>query len=45
MQRALALDGPWELQATKVAADNTSQSRFLLERPEAQAFYRIVILP
>ena len=45
VERALTLAGPWELQATRVASENTSQTRVLLDRPEKQAFYRVVALP
>lgn len=45
LERAFALSGPWELQATTVAADDTSQTRILVDRPGASAFYRIVALP
>lgn len=45
VQQATCLDGSWELQATKMAANGTTQSRILLPRPDFQAFYRILTFP
>ena len=43
VERATALGGAWELQAVRVA--DTSQTRFVLPKPEAHAFYRVLVLP
>ena len=43
VQRATALGGAWELQAVRVA--DAIQTRFVLPKPDGQAFYRVLILP
>ena len=44
-EAAANLGGPWELQAVRIANANTTQTRLLVEKPETQAFYRVVVLP
>ena len=43
VESAPQLSGPWELQAVRVAA--TSQTRFVLNKPVTNAFYRVLALP
>lgn len=43
VESAAALGGAWELQGTRVAT--TTQTRFVLSKPYAHAFYRVLALP
>ncbi len=49
LQSASSLGSEWELQATRIATPNTTQTRILLPTPDPQAylqtFYRVVALP
>jgi len=45
MQSAPNLRDSWQLQAVRIAATHTTQTRFVLPQPDPQAFYRIVVLP
>jgi len=45
VQSAVDLGGTWELQATRIAAPGTTQTRILLPIPGPQAFYRVEALP
>ena len=45
VQSATSISGPWTLQAVRVSATNTTQTRLLVVEPSTNAFYRIVVNP
>ena len=45
VQAATTLPGTWQLQAVTIAAPNATQTRFLVDKPETHAFYRVLALP
>lgn len=45
LEAAGSLPGAWRLHATKVGPANARESRFVIENPATNTFYRIVLLP